>query len=187
MAGFPYKQLRSILRNNLYRGWFVTSFVDTHPLRAAFVGNRLMRLVDQIIAQGDDLIATAGLSFRASACSTVLLLSESPGQTIADIGRRLEQPHQLVAQRVGVLIKLGLVVRTADSSDARRKILTLTAMGQSQAAILMRVLKDSAAAFNQLEQQLGFDIVACADRVRAALNEEPLAERTRHANAGDQS
>ena len=55
------------------------NFVDTHPMRSAFIGNRLQRLVDTISEQGDALLDAQGLKFRAAACSTVRLAQPPRG------------------------------------------------------------------------------------------------------------
>lgn len=153
------------------------NFVDAHRLRAAFIGNRLQRLVDLISEQGDQLLQQERLGFRAAACSTLLLLNEGTGMTIADVARRLSQPHQLVAQRTQALIKRGLLERVDDPDDARRKILSLTQTGRSQTQRLLRILDQSAQAFNQLQAELGLDIFALADQLQGALKQRPLSAR----------
>ena len=153
------------------------NFVDTHPMRSAFVGNRLQRLVDTISEQGDALLDAQGLKFRAAACSTVLLLHQAGELTTADIGRALGQPHQLVAQRAQALTRQGLIVRVSDSEDGRRKLLVLTEKGRRQAALLEKLLADSAVAFAHLQQQLELDLFAIADQVQAALALQPLSAR----------
>jgi len=153
------------------------NFIDAHPYRGAFVGYRLARLVDLIAAQGNDLLAADGVSIRSTACSTLLLMSEVQQLTIADISKRLEQPHQLVDQRVKSLIKQGFIERRTDPSDARRKILVLTDSGQSEALALRSSLQRAARAMEQLSDELGFDLQRCADLAQDQLRTRPLAAR----------
>jgi DNA-binding MarR family transcriptional regulator len=82
----------------------------------------------------------------------------SEGTTASEVGRRLGVSKQAAGKTVDRLVELGYAERGADTSDARRKLIRLTARGHD-------VLALSAAVFERLRaewaQQLG------AERMRA--------------------
>jgi DNA-binding MarR family transcriptional regulator len=157
--------------------------METHSRRAAFLANTLEALATQIVAQGEVMLQSAGIDFPARACSTVLLLGERGEMSAADLAKSLGQPHQLVTQRIELLIELGIVARVEDPYDARRKVLRLTRKGRSQFDRLDRVLDETQAAFHELFREIGCDLSAKAEQAMAALNRSALPARTRLAEA----
>lgn len=155
------------------------NFLDSHPLRGAFVANILDRLAALICEQGEDFLRDAGLSFPSRAVSTVLLLGERTRLTAADLAKALGQPHQLITQRVDLLIKLGIVSRVDDSRDARRRILALSAKGRRQFEELKIRLALAEAAFAAVFAEIGCDLPRVALSAIAALRQSPVRERVR--------
>lgn len=154
-------------------------FLDSHPLRGAFVANTLERLVSQIVEQGDVLLRDAGLDFPSRAASTVLLLGERARISAADLAKALDQPHQLITQRVDLLIELGIVSRAGDPGDARRRILVLTAKGKRQFKALKARLTLAEAAFAALSAEIGCDLLDATRSAIAALGRSSVLERVR--------
>ena len=154
-------------------------FLDSHPLRGAFVANTLERLAGLIVEQGDGLFRDAGLSFPARAASTVLLLGERTRLSAADLAKTLDQPHQLVTQRVNLLIELGIVSRAGDSSDARRWILVLTAQGKREYEGLKTSLARADTAFAALSAEIGCNLADLAVSAIAALERSSVRDRVR--------
>lgn len=154
-------------------------FLDTHPLRGAFVANTLDRLAGLIIEQGEDLLRDAGLTFPSRAVSTVLLLGERARLSASDLAKTLGQPHQLVTQRVDLLIELGIVSRAGDSGDARRRILALTPKGKRQFEKLKALLVLADAAFAALSAEIGVDLPRAALNALAALGRSSVLDRVR--------
>jgi DNA-binding MarR family transcriptional regulator len=143
------------------------SFVDKHETHDAFLGNVLVRLMDVIEEQGNELYRDVGLSFPPRASSTILLISERDGVTTADIARELHQPHQLATQRVEALIKLGLLKRKVDPEDARRKKLILTRKGKKEASLLRVTLLEAKNMFEALYKEIEVNL---SDKALCAIN-----------------
>lgn len=152
-------------------------YLDGHAYSRAFLPNQLERLVDLATTQGETLLADAGLEFPSRAVSTVLLLGERGERSTADIADTLKQAHQVVTQRVELLMNKGLVERIADPADKRRKVLKLTATGEGQYQRLRRTLALADAAFAELNAELGCDLQALVARISDALKDTPIAER----------
>ena len=158
---------------------WVVQFLDSHPLRGAFVASSLERLAAVIVEQGDDLLRDAGLDFPSRAASTVLLLGEQTRMSAADLAKALGQPHQLVTQRVDLLIDLGIVSRTRDRGDARRRNLVLTSKGKRQFVGLKARLTLAQATFTALSAEIGCDIASVVLSAIAALERSSLLDRVR--------
>lgn len=161
------------------------TYTDTHPLRGAFVANLLGRLVDMIVAQGEDLLHDAGLDFPSRAASSVLLVGERGNISAADIASALDQPHQLVTQRIELLIDLKIVKRVSDPKDGRRKILALTNKGTQQFMRLQTRLTNADRAFEILFKEIDCDLPAIAARAMDALGKHSILERVMAVEASD--
>lgn len=155
------------------------TYTDSHSFRGAFVANILGRLADLIVAQGEDLLQDAGLDFPARAVSSVLLIGERGQISASDIANDLGQPHQLVTQRVELLIKLQIIERLHDPNDARRKILTLTDKGAAQFKRLKACLADADRAFEIMFTEINCDLPTIAARAMEALDKSAIRERVK--------
>ncbi len=153
------------------------SYVDAHPLTGAFVANKLDRLSDLIAGQGEYLLRDAGIDIPSRAVSLALLIGEQGQLSVADIASLLGQPHQLVTQRADVLTDLGLIERTGDPGDGRRKILVLTAKGEDQFAKLQIRLSEAADAFAGLFDEIQCDLSALVTKAMEALDRASVLDR----------
>jgi DNA-binding MarR family transcriptional regulator len=156
-------------------------FIDIHPLSGAFFANRLDRLADLIVAQGEELLRDAGLDMPSRTVSLILLIGDKRQISAAEIASLLEQPHQLVTQRAEILIDLKLVERRDDPADGRRKMLVLTKGGQEQYHALQIRLAEAANAFSALFKEIDCDLSALVTRATRALDEKPLLKRVQNA------
>ena len=120
-----------------------------------------------------------GLSFPSRANSTVLYISEHNGASTADIMRELHQPHQLVAQRIDLLMELGVVERLDDPNDKRRKILRLTRKGKKEAALLRNAMKDAIRAFERLFDEIDVEMDEAVRSMTKALADASIGERVK--------
>lgn len=153
------------------------TYFDTHPLRGAFVSSKLTHLTDLIAEQGEDLLRDANLDIPSRAVSIMLLIGERGEISAADIANLLQQPHQLVTQRVDLLINLALIKRRSDPHDARRKILVLTVKGVAQFNQLTARMVQVADVFAALFEEIECDLAAVTMRAIEALDQSPILER----------
>lgn len=158
------------------------TYTDTHALRGAFVANLLGRLVELIARQGDELLQDADITVPSRAVSCMLFVGDKVHASAADIAKSLNQPHQLVSQRVDVLIGLGFLERVSDPEDRRRKILVLTQAGNDQYRRLCARLAEAEQAFGDLFADIGCDLIDLSEQAIIALDNAPLLHRIR-ANA----
>lgn len=163
------------------------NFRDEHALKGAFVSNKLLRLVDLIADQGDDLLREAQITIPARAVACTLFIGDNGQVSLADIAKALDEPHQLSAQRVEGLIELGLLERRDDPKDRRRKVLRLTKDGKTQYQRLLVRLAEIEQALADLYAEIDHDLSAILDSAIDALNRTPLLDRIRkRAKTADQ-
>ncbi|MBL4617777.1 MAG: hypothetical protein JKY46_08775 [Robiginitomaculum sp.] len=156
------------------------SYTDSHSLRNAFVANLLGRLADKMAEQGELFLLDAGLEFPSRAASSVLIIGERGKISTADIAMQLNQPHQLVTQRIELLLGMKIIKRTGDQKDRRRKILTLTLKGQEQFKQLQLSLAMADKVFNRLFDEIESDLTLAATRAMAALNSSSIMDRVKN-------
>jgi DNA-binding MarR family transcriptional regulator len=152
-------------------------YLDAHPLAKAFVANKFDRLAAMIVDQGDELLRDAGIEFPSRAVSLFMLVGEDRQLSVADVAATLGQPHQLVTQRADILIDFGLIERSSDPADGRRKTLILTGKGEAQYAKLEFILSEAANAFDELFREIECDMPAFAMKAMDALGRATLLER----------
>jgi len=152
-------------------------FIDRHMLGSAFIAFQLEQLTELIVAQGNDMLDAAGITFPSRAVSTVLYIGEHQPTSTADIARALGQPHQVATQRVDILIRLGIVERVDDPDDGRRKLLRLTRQGKNQFQILTAKLAKASQVFGALFDEIGCDLPAVIQRATESLLGTSLLSR----------
>src|SRR5262245_17330374 len=113
------------------------------PLRRVFITKTLEKLIALIEEQGEEARQHSDIELPGRTVPTVLLLARKGPLSAADISRELNEPHQLVTQRIDLLIALKVVSRVADPDDARRKLLSVTAKGKAQLVLLKQRLQET--------------------------------------------
>jgi DNA-binding MarR family transcriptional regulator len=107
------------------------------PVRLTAVTTYLLSQTAKIAKrQLDEALATRGMRLRHMAVLAVV--AESP-TTQLELGRRLALDPSDVTATVDDLEAEGLVARTSDQSDRRRKVVTLTRNGQRKFAELDKI------------------------------------------------
>ena len=175
----PYMQLIAQLIANMVVGMAVKNFRDEHALKGAFLSNKLLRLVDLIALQGDELLRDAEITIPSRAVACTLFIGDKGQVSLADIAEALDEPHQLSAQRVEGLIQLGLLERRDDPNDRRRKVLSLTRRGKAQYQLLLVRLAEIEQAFIDLYTEIKADLPTILENAIGALQRTPLLERIR--------
>ena len=142
-----------------------------------FLANQLDRLADLIADQGEIFLKDVGIEFPARAVSAMLLIGERGGASAADIADALNQPHQVITQRIELLIEIGVISRSPDPKDRRRKILKLTRKGHKQFRALQDRLAIARDVFSALFDEINADLSIYAERAHRALTTTSLSER----------
>ena len=153
------------------------AYFENHPLHGAFVSHWLNTLTDLIADQGEEMLRDAGITVPSRAVSIVLIAGERGEISAADVAQVLGQPHQLVTQRVDLLVKLGMLERAIDPKDKRRKILRLTSVGTEQFSQLVKRMEQVSAVFTALFEEIECDLADMSRKAADALGRSSLLAR----------
>lgn len=156
---------------------FTDNFEDRIAHNSAFLGKTAHDFALLILRQAESVYGRYGISFPVSVSSTVLYLSEARSASLLDIARGLDHPHQLIAQRIKILLKHDLVVGEKDPDDQRRTLYKLTVEGQKQAERLAAYCRDAAVVFDTLSNEVGGRLQAMIQQASDALKATPMAAR----------
>lgn len=93
------------------------------------LGSRLKRLSDTIMIDGHELYKKTGIDFDPKWFPVFKLLSERGSLGIMEIAENLNISHPYVIQLVKAMEKKGILSNVKDTSDARKRSITLSASG----------------------------------------------------------
>lgn len=143
----------------------------------AFTSKRLLDLFLLINEQADIVYKKIGIEFPVLVSSTVLFLSRNEKGTLTEISKGLGLSHQLVAQRIKILLKMELIEKRPLKSDKRKTNYELTEKGKKQSEILHLYCKGAEIAFNSLSQDVGVDLHTVIDNAIHSLIKKSFSER----------
>ena len=148
-------------------------FLDTE---AAFA-LRARALVDRLADQLTDAIVDWDLKIIAKTMGIVQLLYSEGAKSQTEIAERLCYSQQLAAQRLAWLHENEFVGSERDPSDARRRLIQLTAAGKAEGKKLQSFLPLLAKAYDGLFEEIEVDLDAVVQAADRALEETPLKAR----------
>lgn len=143
----------------------------------AYLGKQLQDLLSICHQQMQKVYESKGLVIPVEGSSTLQVLEPKACLALADIARILEQPHQLVAQRIRKLVALGLVKSQQDPNDGRRTEYVLTNLGKVQWQLLDSLMQESIHVNESLYEDAGTDLSAALNAVTTCLQERSFLQR----------
>ena len=144
---------------------------------SAYLGKRLQDLLDLAHVQMQTVYGDRGLDIPVIGSSTLQTLKPGVKLSLSDLARILNQPHQLVAQRVRKLVALGLAQGAPDPNDGRRTEYALTASGANQWRILNEIMSEAEAVNQQLFEEIEVDLIETLEAAITRLNSVGLDQR----------
>ncbi|WP_394222262.1 MarR family winged helix-turn-helix transcriptional regulator [Alteromonas gracilis] len=143
----------------------------------AFLAKTVFDLHSLIQAQSDELYLEKNMGFPVSVSSTLMFLSQYSNVTTMQVATALNITHQLVSQRIKMLLKLGLIEGKADENDRRKTLYSLTATGQQKVQVLNLYCIDAANAFSSLSEEVGINLQSVLNAAIDALRKTPFGKR----------
>lgn len=144
---------------------------------AGFVAHYAGRFMDTLAKQGEDIMRERGWQTPSLSVSTILYLHAEKGAPVTDISNVVGTSHQLTAQRVKELEKLGLAKRVPNKADKRSRLIVLTPEGEKEAKELDQFMRDAQSAFSQLEEEIGCVLSEKLIEAEAAMQKKNLKYR----------
>lgn len=148
-------------------------------LRGAFVAHLADRLSAQICSETAAMFAERRIETPVRSASVMLFLLKVGSATLAEMARHDGQSHQLLATRLAPVEAMGLVKRSIDPNDARRRPYVLTKRGAAEARRVEAVCGEIATAMQDLFSEVDVNLVEVLDRAMQALRRVPIDARTR--------
>jgi DNA-binding MarR family transcriptional regulator len=145
-------------------------------LQLAFTARRLRRLSEMMV-EDIAIWLRPQVTAPARSASTIGLLAAEGSASITEIATRIGLSHPFVVRIVAQLERSHLVTTTPDQTDRRRRIVSLTPAGQSEAARIAATHAPVAAAMRELFADAGVDLPAALEAVEAALHARSLHQR----------
>lgn len=152
-------------------------FREALEVDAAFTGKMALDFAFLIATQAEDVYKNKGICFPVTVSSTLLFLTRVQAASLLEISAALGHQHQLVAQRIKILLKLELIEANADALDRRRTLYRLTRVGRRQGKILQDYCGEAAQVFIELSDEVGVDLLDALHQASTALQKTPLLER----------
>ncbi len=155
----------------------MNNFAEFINSNVAFTNKRFFDLFTLINEQADVVYKYLGIKFPVVASSTVLYLAKSKEGSLTEIAKGLGMSHQLISQRVKILLNLELIEKRPAPNDKRKTIYTFTDEGKRQSQLLLDYCEGAEKAFNSLSETVGVDLLATINKAINGLNEASFAER----------
>ncbi len=143
----------------------------------AFTAKMALDFAVLVAKQAEEVYSAKGMAFPVQVSSTLLYILRAGTASLLEIARALDHPHQLVAQRIKIMDKLGLLSKEPDPNDGRRTVFRLTDAGKAQGDRLEAYCKEAAAVFSALSDEVGTDLITHLRRAVVSLEACPLIDR----------
>ncbi len=170
-----------------YIAQYIVMFETDRDIQSAYLGKHAQAWMLQSSDQLASVYLSRGLTISVTVSSTLHYIWLNEGASLADIGRGLNHPHQLVSLRIGKLMKGGLVEKRPDPHDGRRWEYHLTQDGQRQGQILDSLMRDTAEIYREIFSEIGCDLSQKIVEACLAIRRETLPERFARAFPESQS
>jgi DNA-binding MarR family transcriptional regulator len=136
--------------------------------------------MDDGIAAVYDRLGIEGVRPRFS---MALMFLDDAGMSIRELAERCGVTHSAMSQSVAVMRDAELV-ESEPGTDARSRVITLTARGHEVAAVFWREWYATETAVREVAEEAGVDIEQIAAGIGAALDRESFTDRVlRHLRA----
>jgi len=145
--------------------------------RQGFTPKLALDFVTLMEKQAKPAYERMGLIIPVISTSTVIFILESQEASLLDIARGLGITHQLAAQRIKTLTKLGIICAHKDTNDKRRTNYRLTKLGFEQSQLLITYLQKADQVFKDLNEELGLDLMHVLKQVCGSFELNSLADR----------
>jgi retinol-binding protein 3 len=136
--------------------------------------HRFRRMTETLLHTADELYEARGLPFRARWTSTYQLLSSHGPLGITDLADRLHLTHPAIIGITDAMRREGLVADARDRTDARRRMVALTARARELEAELRLLWKALADVQNERFADVGVDIVSVLNTVEDDIAHRPI-------------
>ena len=150
-----------------------------HRLGPVALASRLRALTDRLAADNARLYRLYDVPLKPHHFPVFAALARAPDASANDLAADIGQSHVAVGKTLRELERAGLIHRTPDPRDGRRRRLALTPAGRTAAHHLQPQLDDVGAAVDEALGEIDADLWTALDQLERALDADGLEARTR--------
>ena len=143
------------------------------------IGSRLKRLSELLFAGVEQIYKDREIEFEPKWFPTFAVLKTYGEQGILEIALRLGVSHAAINQVARELVDAGLISQRECENDRRKRLLTLTAIGELRYQELEIVLKDIRSVITALLHDANINLIQAIDAVESEAIKNPLFARAR--------
>ena len=152
-----------------------TDFIgELGPLAFA---SRLKRLQDRLFRDVSAIYGQQDVVFEPRWFLVFYCILKSGPVPITTIAGALDVSHAAVNQTAGELLEAGLISEEQDTSDGRRRLLSVTPEGHKIARRLEPVWNDIASATEDVMSETGTDVLSVLQAMEGALDDLSISDR----------
>lgn len=160
------------------------AFSHAQEFKGAFLAHMAARLDTLICEQCKVLFEDAGIKAPVTSMSIFVFLMKYGEGSISDICKIGGQSHQLTASRIKALIQLDMVELKKDETDKRKQLVAFTQKGLNEVDAIAEALKSVSLVFEDLNRELGVDLLLKLEEAERSLTRFPLNERIQELETG---
>jgi DNA-binding MarR family transcriptional regulator len=152
-------------------------------MQPSSLGTQLRHLIELLDNAVQQAYVDEGLRYRPRYTPIVRALLQHEPCTIGDLAVAATITQPAATQTISLMIKDGLASAVTGHTDARRRMISLTAQGRRLLPKLRRCWQATAIAHGDLERELDFPLSEALARAITALEVKPYGTRIREARA----
>ena len=141
------------------------------------LGSRLKRLSDSLYKQIDEVYKQEKVDFQARNFPLLQLLKENESMSVTELAEVLGQTHPAISQISKKLQQKGLIYHHADTSDDRRRMLSITPAGFELVDQLSPIWKDMQVILGRLMSISSGNLLNSMELLERQLSKQNLIER----------
>ncbi len=139
--------------------------------------SRLKRISEQLMRDVSRIYHEHEVDFQARWFPVLYLLGQKTAMSVTEIAHALGMTHPAINQIAGSMSDAGLLSSSKDSSDERRRMLSLSDKGGRVMTALIPVWKDIEEANRELIDAAGGDLLSALDHIEDLLEEQDMYQR----------
>lgn len=140
-------------------------------------GTRLKLLTERILQDGAKVYRAQNIDFEPRWFTVFYLLQKQSPLGITEISQMLGISQPAVSQVAEAMVKKGLVKIIKEKKDTRKKLLALSAKGESLIPVLKPVWESFEEATKELFNAIGYDMIFIIDKIERALDNKDMFTR----------
>ncbi|MFD2718018.1 GNAT family N-acetyltransferase [Hymenobacter monticola] len=138
------------------------------------LGSRLRRLSEYFTSEAATIYTDYNLEFQPRWYPVFYLVAHRPGISSNEIASQIGHTHASVSQIVKELVRHSLLTMRTDAHDQRRRLMTLTPLGQEMLPRLRAQTDDVRRSMQALLAEADVDLWQALDRLEAQLQQQSL-------------